>query len=172
VNIRSLATSALYRYTPYQPNAGALAAGYGTAYCGAYGNRNFYLYFDDWFGGITKEKANNSIETVDVKEENKERIYERAEEVKKAGYDMGNSLDEVYCYRNSSNGNDYCVQRYDNGYLISTPSGVWESYGEIRKRWAGTDFERGKYGYPKGSVELNGEKEIRQQYDGGLITVE
>ena len=30
VNIRSLATSALYRYTPYQPNAAALAAGYGT----------------------------------------------------------------------------------------------------------------------------------------------
>lgn len=53
VNIRSLATSALYRYTPYQPNEGALAAGYGTAYCGAYGNRNFYLYFEDWFGGIT-----------------------------------------------------------------------------------------------------------------------
>ena len=55
VNIRSLATSALYRYTPYQPNAGALAAGYGTASCGAYGNRNFYLYFQDWFGGITYE---------------------------------------------------------------------------------------------------------------------
>ena len=53
VNIRSLATSALYRYTPYQPNAGALAAGYGTATCGAYGNRNFYLYFEDWFSGIT-----------------------------------------------------------------------------------------------------------------------
>ena len=52
VNIRSLATSALYRYTPYQPNAGAIAAGYGTAECGAYGNRNFYLYFEDWFGGI------------------------------------------------------------------------------------------------------------------------
>ena len=55
VNVRSLATSALYRYTPYQPNAGALAAGYGTASCGAYGNRNFYLYFEDWFGGITRE---------------------------------------------------------------------------------------------------------------------
>ena len=53
INIRSLATSALYRYTPYQPNAGALAAGYGTAPCGAYGNRNFYHYFEDWFGGIT-----------------------------------------------------------------------------------------------------------------------
>lgn len=53
VYIKNLATSALYRYTPYQPNAGALAAGYGTAYCGAYGNRNFYSYFEDWFGNIT-----------------------------------------------------------------------------------------------------------------------
>ena len=53
VYIQNLATSALYRYTPYQPNAGALAAGYGTAPCGAYGNRNFYAYFEDWFGSIT-----------------------------------------------------------------------------------------------------------------------
>ena len=55
VNVKNLATSALYRYTPYQPNAGALTAGYGTASCGAYGNRNFYLYFEDWFGNITDE---------------------------------------------------------------------------------------------------------------------
>ena len=55
VNVRNLATSALYRYTPYQPNAAALAAGYGTDECGAYGNRNFYLYFQDWFGGIMEE---------------------------------------------------------------------------------------------------------------------
>lgn len=53
INIRSLATSALYRYTPYQPNASALAAGYGVGdSCGAYGNRNFYNYFEDWFGGV------------------------------------------------------------------------------------------------------------------------
>lgn len=52
VNIENLATSALYRYTPYQPNAASLAAGYGTTSdgCGAYGNRNFYLYYTDWFG--------------------------------------------------------------------------------------------------------------------------
>ncbi|MBR2543977.1 hypothetical protein IKF04_01585 [Candidatus Saccharibacteria bacterium] len=174
VNIRSLATSALYRYTPYQPNAGALAAGYGTAYCGAYGNRNFYLYFEDWFGGVTKEKANNSIEPVDVKEENKERIHERAEEVKKAGYDMGNSLDEVYCYKNSNNGNNYCVQRYDNGYLISTPSGVWESYGEIRKRWAELDYENGILGYPRDEVYCynnsdNDNHYCVQRYDNGYL---
>ncbi|MBQ3348009.1 hypothetical protein IJG90_00590 [Candidatus Saccharibacteria bacterium] len=56
VNIRSLATSALYRYTPYQPNAAALAAGTGYGdYCSAYGNRNFYVYFEDWFSGITAD---------------------------------------------------------------------------------------------------------------------
>lgn len=50
VDIKNRATSALYRYTPYQPNAAALAAGWRTASCGAYGNRNFYNYFTDWFG--------------------------------------------------------------------------------------------------------------------------
>ncbi len=50
VNIENRSTQALYNYTPYQPNAGALAAGWGQADCGAYGNRNFYLYFVDWFG--------------------------------------------------------------------------------------------------------------------------
>ena len=65
VNIRSLATSALYRYTPYQPNEGALAAGRGTAYCGAYGNRNFYLYFEDWFGGITNDSGEKDVKETD-----------------------------------------------------------------------------------------------------------
>ena len=52
VKIENLATSALYRYTPYQPNAAALAAGYGVTGdgCGAYGNRNFFLLYSDWFG--------------------------------------------------------------------------------------------------------------------------
>lgn len=72
VNVRSLATSALYRYTPYQPNSSALAAGYGTGdSCGAYGNRNFYNYFEDWFGGIKDDdspvyiQSNNSRPIVD-----------------------------------------------------------------------------------------------------------
>ena len=51
VTIHNWATAALYDYTPYQPNASSLAAGYGTGdSCGAYGNRNFWLYFNDWFG--------------------------------------------------------------------------------------------------------------------------
>lgn len=51
VNIQNWSTAALYDYTPYQPNQSALNAGYGTGDgCGAYGNRNFWLYFNDWFG--------------------------------------------------------------------------------------------------------------------------
>lgn len=54
VNIQNRATQALYNYTPYQPNAAALAAGYGEGDdCSAYGNRNFWLFFNDWFGSST-----------------------------------------------------------------------------------------------------------------------
>lgn len=54
VNIQNRATQALYNYTPYQPNAAALNAGYLSGdNCSAYGNRNFYLYFTDWFGATT-----------------------------------------------------------------------------------------------------------------------
>lgn len=51
VNIQNRATKALYNYTPYRPNQAALNAGYGLGdSCSSYGNRNFYLYFRDWFG--------------------------------------------------------------------------------------------------------------------------
>jgi len=53
LNIQNYATAALYNYTPYQPNAASLAAGflYGDS-CSSYGNRNFYNYYRSWFGAI------------------------------------------------------------------------------------------------------------------------
>jgi hypothetical protein len=54
VNIRNRATAALYNYTPYQPNAAAMANQYRTGDgCSSYGNRNFWAYFTDWFGSTT-----------------------------------------------------------------------------------------------------------------------
>ena len=51
VYIENPATAALYNYTPYQPNASALNNLYGAGDgCGAYGNRNFWRMFNDWFG--------------------------------------------------------------------------------------------------------------------------
>lgn len=51
VYIQNRATSALYQYTPYQPNSAVLNASPGTVVsCGAYGNANFYRLFRAWFG--------------------------------------------------------------------------------------------------------------------------
>lgn len=51
VFIQNQATAGLYNYTPYQPNASALANLYGSGdSCGAYGNRNFWRLYNDWFG--------------------------------------------------------------------------------------------------------------------------
>lgn len=49
--LQSQATAALYYYTPYVPNAAALKNLYGTGDgCSAYGNRNFWRFYTDWFG--------------------------------------------------------------------------------------------------------------------------
>jgi putative cell wall-binding protein len=57
VHIRNQPTASLYTYTPYTPNAAALAnlGDYGDG-CSSYGNRNFWDYYYTWFGnpiGVT-----------------------------------------------------------------------------------------------------------------------
>lgn len=49
--LKSQATAALYYYTPYTPNEAALKNLYGSGdNCSAYGNRNFWRFYSDWFG--------------------------------------------------------------------------------------------------------------------------
>lgn len=72
VYIENSATAALYNYTPYQPNQAAVNNLYGSGDgCSAYGNRNFWRMFNDWFGttrfqSITgcQEATNTSIACV------------------------------------------------------------------------------------------------------------
>ncbi|TFD29215.1 hypothetical protein [Cryobacterium lyxosi] len=54
VLIENRATASLYYYTPYQPNTAALTnlGGTGDA-CSSYGNRNFWVYYSNWFGSPT-----------------------------------------------------------------------------------------------------------------------
>lgn len=66
VLIQNQATANLYYYTPYQPNAAALRAGYGEGDgCSSYGNRNFYNYFNDWFGA-SSIAANSPFGNIEV----------------------------------------------------------------------------------------------------------
>jgi putative cell wall-binding protein len=62
VLVQNNATAALYYYTPYQPNAAALANMYGTGdSCSSYGNRNFWVYYNRYFGNpVTGTPTNAS----------------------------------------------------------------------------------------------------------------
>ena len=65
VYIQNQATASLYNYTPYRPNQAALDAGYGSGdACSSYGNRNFYLYFTQWFGSTSQRAPVGSIDVV------------------------------------------------------------------------------------------------------------
>jgi hypothetical protein len=58
VFIQNQATASLYIYTPYRPNQAALNNLYGTGdNCSAYGNRNFWRMFNDWFGPTTGQRV-------------------------------------------------------------------------------------------------------------------
>ena len=63
VYIQNIATASLYTYTPYTPNDAALNAYPGTAPCGAYGNRNFWFYWQEWFGSTLTN--GNFLRTLD-----------------------------------------------------------------------------------------------------------
>ena len=66
VYIQNKATAALYYYTPYTPNQAALNNLYGTGDgCSAYGNRNFWRLYNDWFGVST---ADNPFGGIDAKQ--------------------------------------------------------------------------------------------------------
>ncbi len=136
LNIQNYATAALYSYTPYQPNAAALRAGYGIGdSCSSYGNRNFYQYFADWFGFAEQPVVAGAI---------------------KARYDaIGGRLS----YLGLPTANEECglarggcYQPFAGGYIFISPAGgVFDVSQAIRAGW-GPSFEWGPHGYPTGNT--------------------
>lgn len=60
VYIQTRGTASLYNYAPYRPNQAALNNLYGLGDgCSAYANRNFWRYFNDWFGATTGIRFNS-----------------------------------------------------------------------------------------------------------------
>ncbi|WP_400994029.1 LGFP repeat-containing protein [Agromyces sp. GXQ0307] len=65
VYIQNQATAGLYIYTPYRPNAAALANLYGAGdSCSSYGNRNFWRLFTDWFGSTGSYAVHSLLQPV------------------------------------------------------------------------------------------------------------
>ena len=140
VNIENLATSSLYRYTPYQPNQAALAAGYGTVTCGAYGNRNFYLFFMDWFGDPTITKDQRTPIEQYYASLGGEQSY------------LGKATNDETCDLDNSG----CYQAYEVGKIYWTnKTGAWDVSGRIGDRWELLGGEKSSLGYPISSEGKN-----------------
>jgi uncharacterized protein with LGFP repeats len=152
VDIKNLATVALYDYTPYRPNQAALDAGWGTGDgCSAYGNRNFYLYFTSWFGSTTIS-VNGVIAT---------RYNQLGGQTGVLGKPLANEV---------SIGSNAKYQYFENGYILASGSGAWESMGPIRDRWAQLGYQTGKLGFPAGPLVTTADKATAwQAYDKGVI---
>ena len=72
VNFKNRSTIALYLYTPFVPNQAALNNFYGVGdNCSSYGNRNFWSYFNYWFGSSTSG-PNVFLEEEEAEEEEEE----------------------------------------------------------------------------------------------------
>lgn len=72
VYIENYATAGLYNYTPYTPNQAALDNLYGMGDgCSAYGNRNFWRYFRDWFGSTEAGPFLWKVEALNIFDEGK-----------------------------------------------------------------------------------------------------
>lgn len=153
VLIANQATANLYYYTPYQPNAASLAAGYGEGDgCSSYGNRNFFNYFTSWFGS-TRPGVGAAI----------------TDAYAKAGGASG-SLGAAVGGQKCGLKDGGCYQEYRNGAIYwSFATGAQIIRGAIRSAWNAADFERG-LGYPL-AQEICGLKDggCFQDFQNGVI---
>ena len=154
VYLENIATTSLYIYTPYTPNDAALANYPGEAYCGSYGNRNFFMYFSEWFGSTLSEPGLVGIAN----------YYSKlGEEKNKLGRKVGS------IQHNTHTG--IAWQEYEHGFILgSDRTGYYESMGEIRNVWSNLGFENGSMGFPVSRIYSNEQTGLKwQEYEHGFI---
>ena len=208
INIENRATSALYRYTPYQPNVGALANYPGTSYCGAYGNRNFYVTFRQWFGSpnlfvlgdmnhywqthggsageigpvMENEYCDHSVPKCFQTFQNG-RIYWKRQN---GTFFVKGDIDNIYHDKRNelgypltdliTTGYDVYVQKFENGVVMKTPQGIYQTNNQIFEIWKNNSKAEDpvvkKLGFPTSDIKLsNNSKEglYYQEYQNGVI---
>jgi hypothetical protein len=127
VYISNQATAGLYNYTPYVPNTAALANLYGTGDgCSAYGNRNFWRMFNDWFGPtygncIYPSKTGNEVYRLIQPNTNGYLLTSDPYEVCTATGNLNYSYDGIQFTSNPSGG-DAIYRLEKNGNFLYTAS--------------------------------------------------
>lgn len=192
VNIQNRATSALYRYTPYQPNQAALNAGYGTGDgCSAYGNRNFYALFTDWFGttsGISWEamseprwmQLNKDSQKVNLSQmQAAGEILHKDRQLKLVSKTMINGTLYVRTEWDHKRSNPQAIKFSDLteiGYVAIKPAWKMINYEGVHKyiarqeRWVGIDDRSAKFKKATivkvvESITINGRISYRTEFD-------
>jgi uncharacterized protein with LGFP repeats len=160
VKVVNKATSALYYYTPYQPNAAAMKAGYGSGdSCSSYGNRNFYNYFTDWFGSTQSPASTAPTVTGAI-----------ASEWKRMGGASGALGKPAAAVQSVTdpNGNGQ-AQQFEGGWIHSSSAGTYSSLTSIMTAYSAAGWVRGELGWPVGPLTCTG-GDCTQPFAGGIIS--
>ncbi|RLQ83772.1 hypothetical protein D9C83_04880, partial [Salinibacterium amurskyense] len=155
VNIQNNATAALYNYTPYVPNAAALAnlGGYGDS-CSSYGNRNFWDYFTAWFGSTTGAPV-YTVDDPDIAA-----YYETRTTA------LGSPTSATSTYE-TVNG-DGAVQHFAKAHVYSSDAGVFTVSFAFRDESVAQGGIRGILGWPIGEQScVSGS--CSQQFQNGAL---
>ena len=126
VYIENIATLSLYIYTPYVPNQAALQNYPGTAHCGAYGNRNFFMFYNEMFGSThyeTPEFAPSNTNLPDESYTAKSSDSGLAIDVAGGEIDKNGARLQIYKSNNSSAQKFNFERTVDGYYVIKSPSG-------------------------------------------------
>lgn len=154
VLIKNSATAGLYFYTPFTPNAAALKTSHGLGdACSAYGNRNFYSYFAEWFGNpVGKVFA--------VTGEIKDRWEQMGAEASYLGWPTANqTCDARGCGQPFTGGAIFHVDALGKTFVNS---------GIIRKKYLEIGGRDNYIGYPTSDIACTTQL-CEQSYDGGII---
>lgn len=156
VFIQNDATRALYIYTPYTPNDAALANLYGTGdFCSAYGNRNFWRLYTDWFGDPTVGQVTGEYATV-------------WNSLGGSSGVLGSPTGTVVCINSR-----YCQQSFTGGTIFWFPGrGVFGVPSVVEAMWRNLGFIDGKPGLPTGVPVCVSDGTCAQSFDGGVISAD
>lgn len=157
VYIANQATASLYIYTPYTPNQAALNNLYGSGdACSAYGNRNFWRLFSDWFGDPHRFVVNSGF--VAYWEANGGASGKIGPP---AGYAVYVAENGQGWYQNFRGGTLY--GSYLGGTVFVPANSILGSYNA----WGGA---RGSFGFPNGEISCTADNRCAQSFVNAVFS--
>jgi len=153
VTIANQATAGLYDYTPYTPNAAALKNLYGTGdSCSAYGIRNFWVLFTDWFGSTQSYPVAPQLTT----------LWNQTGGSSGA---LGYPTQTVVKYPDGGVG-----QGFDKGWAYwSATHGAFMTSGQIGRSFVTLIGPKGVLGYPTAAQESEPGGTLSQAFQNGSL---